>query len=277
MLNAFESEEKQKKQAEIERKASACDSLTSEWKIKHRLVKLRRQRTKREGDIKKRGATMMQAIIRGFLARRAVRFLFVQRRDETMQMAATAEEEERLRKEKEEEERLRKEDEERLRKEEEERLRKEEEEEERLRKEKEERLRKEKEDEERLRKEKEERLRSKEEEEEVELVKEEKEDEVEKEEEVEVEYIEKEEEEEEEKDGTEDESSVESAAVSIQRIARGLIGRKVVEEKRNQRLEILRKNLEYLDKQPTQKIKKRKIGRPERPYGSAVHYPLPKN
>ena len=45
MLNAFESEEKQKKQAEIERKASACDSLTSEWKIKHRLVKLRRQRT----------------------------------------------------------------------------------------------------------------------------------------------------------------------------------------------------------------------------------------
>jgi len=90
ILNAFETREKQRKQVEGERKASTCDSLTSEWKIKHRLVKLRRQRAKQEQNIKGRGATVMQAIIRGFLARRSVRFLSAQRHDEKMQLAATA-------------------------------------------------------------------------------------------------------------------------------------------------------------------------------------------
>ena len=451
MLSAFDTQEIQKKQAEIERKASSCDSLTSEWKIKHRLIKLRRQRTKREDNIKTRCATMMQAIIRGFLARQSVRFLSAQRRDETMHIAATAigaraiyiitkrrveakrkmvrsesatniqrvyrgwcerlftrayaryveklvqkvraatllqsntrgmllrlrssrertrhlrenaaktmqgrcrimlarKTSARLRRERDEcdaarkiqsvirgridrkivaAERARRAEQERLRAriqmeraiddavsvssnayhsalrssdeaneaflavvkkiqlEEEERLRKaKEEEEERLRKakeEEEERLRKAKEEEEeRLRKAKEEERLHKEKEKDKVDTEEGKEEAQEKEEEAVPEHI-KEEEEQEEKDddvkihqNVEDES-VESAAVSIQRVVRGAIGRREVEEKRNKRLEILRKNLEYLEQQPTQKIKKRKIGRPDRKYGSAVHYPLPKS
>jgi hypothetical protein len=508
ILNAFETREKQRKQVEGERKASTCDSLTSEWKIKHRLVKLRRQRAKQEQNIKGRGATVMQAIIRGFLARRSVRFLSAQRHDEKMQLAATAiqaraiyiitkkrveskrkkersesathiqriyrgwcerlftrayarrvenlvqkvraatllqsnsrgmlqrlrstreqrrhlreeaakkmqgrcrimlarktsmrlrkekEEEEaavmiqsvirgridrklvsekrarraeqeklrariemervideavsislkasqsalswsdianeaflhakaeRLRQEEEkrrreeEEERLRQEEEKRRREEEEERLRQEEEkrrreeEEERLRQEEEkrrreeelEKLRKEEEkkrkeeEEEKLRKEKEKKRKEEEEEklrkEKEKERKEEEEEKLRKEKEkerkdlVEEEKIEKEEEvvkvEEEEKEVEEEaaaatattttyDESVESSVVSIQKLVRGAIGRRIVKEKRNRRLEILRKNLSYLDKQPTQKIKKKRVGRPDRKYGSAVHYPV---